>query len=226
MRQKLTAEFVGSAFLALIVVGSGMAAQSLSPRQPGLELLVNAAATGAGLFVLISIFGTISGAHFNPLVTIFQWIHRRIASTQVAPYAVVQTVGCVSGTLLANVMFGHPAIEWSTHHRQSLGHAVSEVVATAGLLVTIELLLRARSDARVPAAVGSYIASAYFFASSTSFANPAITVGRMFTNSFAGISPSSAPAFVGSQILGAAVALLLLRMLSFRASSEGVNVDA
>jgi len=210
--RRLFAEFLGSALLATIVVGSGIAAQNLSPSA-GLELLENALVTGAGLFVLILIFSSVSGAHFNPVVSLVDAVLGTTSWRQVWTYVAAQVAGCVSGAILANIMFASAAVSWSTHHRASGPHLVSEVLATAGLVLVIFSLARNGKHTFTPAAVGAYITAAYFFTSSTSFANPAITVGRMFSNSFAGIAPQSVPGFILAQLVGAAVGLVAVKVL-------------
>ena len=204
--RRLAAEWIGSGLLAAVVIGSGIAAQRLTPHDVGLELLENAAATAAGLYALILMVGPVSGAHFNPVVSFVDAGFGGLSWRTAACYLPAQVGGCISGAVLANVMFSHPAVTISTHHRATGAHFVSEIVATAGLLLVIFALARSGRAATAPAAVGAYIGAAYWFTSSTSFANPAITVGRMFSNSFAGIAPSSVPAFVGAQILGGLVA--------------------
>lgn len=210
--RRLVAEFLGSALLAAIVIGSGIAAQTLSPGNIGLQLFENAAATATGLFAIILMFGPISGAHFNPVVSFvdagfggLQW--------RAAAYAPFQIVGCIAGAVLANVMFSQAAISISTKHRASGPHWVSEVVATVGLILVIFALARSERSQFAPAAVGAYIGAAYFFTSSTSFANPAITVGRMFSDTFAGIAPSSVPSFISAQIVGGLLAFGLVKLL-------------
>ena len=209
--RRVGAEYLGSLLLCGIVVGSGISAQVLSPGAVGLELLENAIATGLGLYFLILIFAPISGAHFNPLVSFLDAAFGGISWSRAWWYLVAQVSGCVSGAVLANVMFSRAAISLSTHHRASFAHGVSEVVATAGLLLVIFLLAGTGRSSYAPAAVGAYITAAYFFTSSTSFANPAIVLGRMLSNTFAGIAPSSAPSFVGAEVLGAVVAYGLVR---------------
>ncbi len=210
--RRLAAEYLGSAFLAAIVVGSGIAAQQLSPGNHGLELLQNAIVTGAGLFAVILIFGALSGAHFNPVVSFVDAAFGGISWRDAAAYLPAQVAGCVTGAIVANVMFSLRTVSISTHHRATGPHLLSEVVATLGLVLVIFALARSGKTAYTPAAVGAYITAAYFFTSSTSFANPAITIGRMFSNTFAGIAPSSAPWFIGAQIVGgiAAVGLIFL----------------
>ncbi|MDE3203729.1 MAG: aquaporin family protein [Acidobacteriota bacterium] len=211
--RRLLAEWLGSAALAALVVGSGIAAQQLTPGDVGLELLYNAAATAAGLFALILMFGPVSGAHFNPVVSFVDAAFGGMKWRDAAAYVPAQVGGCISGAILANVMFSRAAVSISTHHRATGAHFVSEIVATSGLLLVIFALARTGRGATAPAAVGAYIGAAYWFTSSTSFANPAITVGRMFSDSFAGIAPSSAPAFIAAQLLGAAVGYALIRIL-------------
>ena len=204
LTRRLLAESLGSAALTAIVVGSGIAAQRLSPRDVGLELLENAIVTGLGLYVLIVVFARVSGAHFNPVVTLVSAASRGVAWRDVPAYVLAQVLGCVLGAMTANAMFSRALISLSTHHRASGAQLLAEAIATAGLVVVIFALVRTRQQTLVAAAVGCYIAAAYFFTSSTSFANPAITVGRMFSNSFAGIAPASAPAFIIAQLLGGA----------------------
>jgi glycerol uptake facilitator-like aquaporin len=211
--RRLLAEFLGSALLAAVVIGSGIAAQQLSPGNPGLELLQNALVTGAGLFAIILIFGPVSGAHLNPVVSLADAAFGGISWRDAAAYLPVQVAGCVVGAMAANVMFALPTVTISTHHRSSGPHLFSEVIATAGLLLVIFALARSGKSAYTPAAVGAYITAAYFFTSSTSFANPALTVGRMFSNTFAGIAPSSVGPFIGAQVVGAVAAVGLVRIL-------------
>jgi arsenate reductase len=211
--RRLLAEFLGSAMLAAIVIGSGIAAQTLSPGNVGLQLFENAAATATGLFAIILMFGPISGAHFNPVVSFVDAAFGGLKWRDAAAYLPFQTVGCVGGAILANVMFSHAAISISTKHRASGPHWVSEVVATIGLILVIFALARSGRSHLAPAAVGAYIGAAYFFTSSTSFANPAITVGRMFSNTFAGIAPSSVPSFISAQVVGGLLAFGLIRGL-------------
>ncbi len=211
--RRVTAEVLGSALLTAIVIGSGIAAQQLSPTDVGLQLLENTLITGAGLFALISLFGPISGAHFNPVVTLADVYFRGTDWRDLLFYVPSQIVGCISGALLANFIFALPVISWSQHHRINGPHFVSEIVATAGLLLVIFGLNRSGKADITPAGVAAYITAAYFFTSSTSFANPAITIGRMFSNTFAGIAPSSVPGFIGAQLLGLALAVGLVTYL-------------
>jgi glycerol uptake facilitator-like aquaporin len=213
LRRRLLAELLGSLLLAAVVVGSGIAAARLSPGDTGLQLLENSAATATGLFTIILMFGPISGAHFNPVVSLVDAACGGLPRRDLLAYISVQVAGCVAGAVLANAMFAQPAVSIATTHRASPAHLLAEVVATAGLLLVIFSLVRTGRAATAPAAVGAYIGAAYWFTSSTSFANPAITVGRMFSDSFAGIAPASAPAYVVAQLAGAAVGLGLIRTL-------------
>jgi glycerol uptake facilitator-like aquaporin len=211
--RKVIAEFLGSMLLAALVIGSGIAAQRLSPDDVGLQLLENAAATAAGLYAIILMFGPVSGGHFNPVVSLVDATLGGLAWRHVLVYVPAQIAGCVSGAVLANVMFAVDPVSVSTTERATVAHSVSEVVATFGLLLVIFALVRSGRGAQAPAAVGAYIGAAYFFTSSTSFANPAISVGRMFSDTFAGIAPSSVPAFILMQLTGAALAVLAIRAL-------------
>jgi arsenate reductase len=211
--RRLLAELLGSAFLAAIVIGSGIAAQQLSPGNVGLELLENAAATAAGLFAVILMFGPISGAHFNPVVSFVDAAFGGLSWGDALAYLPAQVAGCTLGAVVANLMFSRAAISISTKHRASGAHFLSEVVATLGLLLVIFALTRSGRSRSAPAAVGAYIGAAYWFTSSTSFANPAITVGRMFSDTFAGIAPASVPTFVVAQFLGGVVAFAIIKTL-------------
>jgi glycerol uptake facilitator-like aquaporin len=208
--RRLLAECIGSAFLAMVVIGSGIAAQQLSPGTTGLQLLENAAATAAGLFAVILMFGAVSGGHFNPVVSLVDAAFGGLRWGDAAAYLPAQVAGCVLGAVVANTMFARAALEISTKHRASPAHFLSEVVATLGLLLVVFALARSGRSRLAPAAVGAYIGAAYFFTSSTAFANPAITIGRMFSDTFAGIAPSSAPSFIAAQIVGALVAVGLI----------------
>jgi len=211
--RRALAEFVGSGLLAALVIGSGIAAQRLSPNDTGLQLFENAFATALGLPVLILIFATVSGSHFNPVVSLVDAGLGNRPWRDVALYIPAQIVGCLAGAILANLMFGDPAVTISTTDRLTWPHALSEVVATAGLVVVIFALARTGRLAVIPWAVGAYIGAAYFFTSSSSFANPAITIGRTISDSFAGIAPGDAPAFILAQAIGGLLALLLAPML-------------
>ena len=211
--RRLLAEFLGSAFLAATVIGSGIAAVQLSPGNLGLELLENAIVTGTGLFAIILMFGAVSGAHFNPVVSFVDAAFGGISWRDATAYLPAQVLGCVAGALSANAMFSLAALSISTHHRATGPHLFSEVLATIGLFLVIFGLARTGRSAITPAAVGAYITAAYFFCSSTSFANPAITVGRMFSNTFAGIAPGSVLPFIGAQVIGAGLGIGLIRLL-------------
>ena len=213
LARRLLAELLGSAFLAALVIGSGIAARTLSPGDVGLQLFENAAATAAGLFTIILMFGPVSGGHFNPVVSLADATFGGIRWRDALAYLPVQVAGCILGAITANGMFSLAAISVSTHHRASGAHLFSEVIATSGLLLVIFSLARTRRASTAPAAVGAYIGAAYFFTSSTSFANPAISVGRMFSNTFAGIAPASVPGFIVAQLLGGACAILAIRAL-------------
>ena len=213
LARRLLAEGLGSAFLAALVIGSGIAAQTLSPNDVGLQLLENAAATAAGLFTIILMFGPVSGGHFNPVVSLADASLGGLRWRDALAYIPAQVAGCVLGAITANAMFALAAVSISAHHRATSAHLLSEAVATAGLLLVIFSLARSRRAASAPAAVGAYIGAAYFFTSSASFANPAISVGRMFSDTFAGIAPASVPGFVAAQLLGGACAMLAVRVL-------------
>ncbi len=211
--RRLFAEWLGSAFLAAIVIGSGIAAQQLSPGAVGLELFENAAATAAGLFAIILMFGPVSGGHFNPVVSFVDAAFGGLRWGDAAAYLPAQVAGCISGAVVANLMFSRAAVSISTKHRASGAHFFSEVVATLGLLLVIFALARTGRGRLAASAVGAYIGAGYFFTSSTSFANPAITIGRMFSNTFAGIAPSSVSSFIGAQVVGGLVAIAAIKAL-------------
>jgi glycerol uptake facilitator-like aquaporin len=216
-KRRLLAEFLGTGLLVAVVVGSGITAQTLS-ADVGLELLENALVTAGGLAVLILIFGPISGAHFNPVVSIADWaLGRRdgtgLGGSELLTYVAAQTTGAITGAILADAMFAKPLVSWSHHHRSQPHLLLGEVVATAGLLLVIVALARNGRSNQTPWAVGGYIGAAYFFTSSTSFANPAVSVGRAFTNTFAGIAPISLPGFIAAQLVGGGVGLGLLALL-------------
>ena len=213
MARRLLAELLGTGLLVAVVVGSGIAAQRLSPGDIGLQLLENSTATGAGLVALILAFGSVSGAHFNPVVTLADLLLGGMSSRDGIWYVAVQMVGACAGAMVANLMFDLPAVTVSTHLRSSSGLWLGEVVATFGLLTVILGLTRTGRTSAAPYAVGAYIAAAYWFTSSTTFANPAVTVGRTLTNTFAGIAPSSVPAFVTAQIVGAVLGIGVARLL-------------
>jgi glycerol uptake facilitator-like aquaporin len=211
----LLAEFVGTALLVTVVVGSGIAAAQLSPGDVGIQLLENSIATAFGLGVLILLFGPVSGGHFNPVVSLADWLLGRrtkagLSGGSVVMYTAVQIAGGILGAALANVMFDRAALELATKDRFTTGHLIGEVVATAGLIALIFALARTGRAALSAAAVGAYIGAAYWFTSSTSFANPAVTVGRMFSDTFAGIAPGSVLPFITAQIVGGLIGLALV----------------
>jgi glycerol uptake facilitator-like aquaporin len=216
--RRLVAEFAGTGLLVTAVVGSGIMATTLSPHDVGLQLLENSTATVFALAALILIFGPVSGAHFNPVVSLADWWLGRPTGTglrgaDLGPYLLAQSAGAIGGSILANLMFALPALAFSGKQRAA-GHLwLGEVVATAGLILLIFALARSGRAAVAPAAVGVYIGAAYWFTSSTSFANPAVTIGRAFTDTFAGIAPGSVPGFIGSQLVGLLAAIGLLAVL-------------
>lgn len=231
LSRRLLAEGLGTALLVTVVVGSGIAAQRLSPDDVGIQLLENSTATVFGLGVLILVFGPVSGAHFNPVVSAADWLLGRRTGTglrgrDVAPYSVVQIVGGVAGAVLANVMYDLPAVQTSGNDRATWPILLAEVLATAGLVAVIFALVRSGRANLCAAAVGAYIGAAYWFTSSTSFANPAVTVGRVFSDTFAGIAPSSVAAFVGAQIVGAGLGVLVVRVLYPTSSGGPAEVTA
>jgi arsenate reductase len=211
--RRALAELVGTAFLVAVVVGSGIAAQQLSPGDVGLQLLENAAATAGGLVALILALGPVSGAHFNPVVSLADACFGGLDARELPAYVLAQVAGAVAGSVVANLMFELDAVSWSHHARSGGGLWLGEAVATVGLLVTIFGVVRSGRAGAAPFAVGAYIGGAYFFTSSTSFANPAVTIGRAFTDTFAGIEPSSVPGFVAFQLVGLVVAVAVLRTL-------------
>ncbi|MFI7551581.1 aquaporin [Micromonospora sediminimaris] len=216
--RRLLAEFTGTALLVTAVVGSGIMATDLSPDDVGLQLLQNSIATAFALGVLILMFGPVSGAHFNPVVSAADWLLGRRSGTGLSPrelagYVAAQVTGAVAGSVLANLMFDLSAVSFSGRDRSGGNLWLGEVVATAGLVLLIFALARSGRATVAPAAVGAYIGAAYWFTSSTSFANPAVTVGRAFTDTFAGIAPASVPGFVVAQVVGLAVGVGLLAAL-------------
>jgi glycerol uptake facilitator-like aquaporin len=216
--RRAVAELIGTGLLVTVVIGSGIAAAELSPGDTGLQLLENAFATALGLAVLILMLGPVSGAHFNPVVSAVDWwLGQRngwgLAPQELAVYIPAQIAGAIAGAVLANLIYGEAAVSWSTTQR-SAGHLwIGETVATAGLIVLIFSLARSGRAAVAPAAVGAYIGSAYWFTSSTSFANPAVTIGRAFSDTFAGIAPGSVAGFVVFQVFGAIVGAGLVVLL-------------
>ena len=218
LARRLTAELLGTALLVTVVVGSGIAAERLSPHDVGLQLLENSTATAFGLTVLILLFGPVSGAHLNPVVSAADWLLGRrhgsgLSAGEVGAYAVAQVVGAVAGAELANLMYQVPIDELSTKDRTGGPLWLGEVVATLGLVALIFALARTGRGLLAAPAVGAYIGAAYWFTSSTSFANPAVTVGRVFSDTFAGIAPSSVPGFVLAQLVGGLIAVALVGWL-------------
>jgi arsenate reductase len=222
--QQALAEFLGSAGLVTIVIGSGIAAQRLSPGDVGLELLENALVTGAGLAALILAFGPASGAHFNPVITLADRALGGATNRQVIAYLPAQLAGGVVGAVLANWMFDLAAVTVSTHHRSSGGLWLSESLATFGLVVLVFGLARSGRAGAAPFAVAAYITAAYWWSSSTSFANPMIDVARMLSNTFAGIAPSSVPMFIVMQLIGGAAAVGVVHVLYPTVSAAAANV--
>lgn len=212
LTRRLAAEAMGTAFLIIAVIGSGIMAQRLSPDDVGLQLLENAAATGGALIGLILMFAAVSGAHFNPVVTITDRLLGTVSTGDAAGYIAAQIVGGCVGAVIANVMFELPAINVSANVRSSPALWLSEVVATVGLLLVIQGCVRTGRANVVPFAVGAWIAGAYWFTSSTSFANPAVTIARSLSDTFAGIAPSSVPMFILMQVIGMIVAVGLIRL--------------
>ncbi|MBW3615623.1 MAG: aquaporin family protein [Actinobacteria bacterium] len=225
---RLFAEFLGTALLVAVVVGSGIAAERLSPRDVGLQLLENAIATSAALVALILALGPVSGAHLNPVVTMATRVLGGMTTSDAGRYVAAQLGGGALGAVLGNLMFSEPAIELSTKSRSGGGLWLAEAVATFGLLLVIFGVVRSGRTTAAPFAVGAYIGAAYFFTASTSFANPALTLARTLTDTFAGIEPSSAPAFVAFQLVGAAVAVAAVRLLypSIAAAASEVVLPA
>ena len=225
LANRVAAELVGTAALVAVVVGSGIQATELT-RDVGLQLLANSLATVFGLGVLILLLGPVSGAHFNPVVTLAEWWTGRkdpkgLGAREVAAYIPAQIAGAIGGAILADAMFGKALVQWSTHDR-SAGHLLlGEVVATAGLILLTFGLARTGHLRHAPVAVASYIGAAYWFTSSTSFANPAVSIGRAFTDTFAGIAPSSLPGFIGMQLIGGAAGLALVALIfTYRAGRK------
>ncbi|MBC3875826.1 aquaporin [Undibacterium flavidum] len=219
LRKRLVAEFLGTAFLLAVVVGSGIMAQTLSAGNAAVALLANALATGAGLIALILMFGNLSGAHFNPVVTLSEAWQKNLPAQLALPYIAVQIVGAFAGVAAAHGMFDLPVFFASTHARTGLSQWWSEFIATFGLIAVIISTSRTR-PATTPFAVAAYITAAYWFTSSTSFANPAVSLARAMTDTFAGIRPIDAPGFIAMQLLGAACATVLFNWLYPKSSSH------
>ena len=211
--RRTIAEIFGTATLLLVVIGSGVMATNLS-KDVGVQLTINSAATGLILYILITLLGPISGAHFNPVVTAIQLYKKNMTESLAAAYLVAQLVGAVIGVALANFIFNLPIIEISQKDRTGAELFVSEILATAGLVFIIFTAIAQKSEAKIPVLVGAYISAAYFFTSSTSFANPAVTVARTLSDTFAGIAPSSVAPFIAAQILGAVLGLALTKFIN------------
>ena len=211
--RKTIAEAVGTATLLLVVIGSGVMATNLS-KDIGVQLTINSAATGLILYILITLLGPISGAHFNPVVTAIQLFKKNITASLAAAYLAAQLFGAVIGVALANFIFNLPIIEISQKDRTGAELFVSEILATAGLVFIIFTAIAQKSEAKIPVLVGAYISAAYFFTSSTSFANPAVTVARTLSDSFAGIAPGSVLPFIAAQIIGATLGLVLTTFIN------------
>ncbi len=224
--RRLLAEFLGSLFLAAVVVGSGIAAQQLSPTDVGIQLTENAVATAGGLFALIVMFAPLSGAHFNPVVSLVDAAFGGRSWRDALTYIPAQVLGCTLGAILANLMFARPPVTLSTTDRMTGAHFLAEIVATAGLVLVIFVLARSGRGQFAPAAVAVYIGAAYFFTSSTSFANPAITIGRMVTDTFAGIAPGSVPGYLAAQLLGGLLGYVVVRLLHPSAAAPLVPAAA
>jgi len=214
--RKLLAEALGTALLLAVVIGSGIMAERLAGGNAAIALLANTLATVGGLYILIEVFGPVSGAHFNPAVSMVMAARGAMPRAQLAPYVVAQLVGAMLGAWLAHAMFDAAILQWSTKLRSGTGQWIAEAVATAGLLLVI---LRAPA-ARVAAMVACYIGAAYWFTASTSFANPAAAFGRMFSDSFAGIAPSSVPGFVAAELVGAAIGVAIHAALGVTGGGE------
>lgn len=220
--RKTITEAVGTATLLLVVIGSGVMATNLS-KDVGVQLTINSAATGLILYILITLLGPISGAHFNPVVTAIQLYKKNITTSLAAAYFVAQLIGAVIGVALANFIFNLPVIEISQKDRTGAELFVSEILATAGLVFIIFTAIAQKSEAKIPTLVGAYISAAYFFTSSTSFANPAVTVARTLSDTFAGIAPSSVLPFIVAQIIGGALGLALTTFVNSQKKNRDVN---
>lgn len=212
MRRKLAAEFLGTLMLVTVVVGSGIMGTNLSP-DAGVALIINQISTSLALVLLILILGSVSGAHFNPAVSMFELLAKNLDFRHFLAYTIMQILGAVSGAVLANIMYGLAAIQTSTKDRVSIGNGIGEVIATAGLITVIGVLVNRGQTTYIPAAVAAWIGSAYFFTSSTAFANPAVTFGRSFTDTFAGIAPNSILFFISAQLIGLFLGMLIVNTL-------------
>lgn len=224
LARRATAEALGTAFLLAAIVGSGIAASRLSSGDPGLQLLENALATGAALAAIIAALRPVSGAHLNPVVTLVERSLGGISSRVAAVYCAAQVVGAVGGVVVANLMFDLDAVAWSTRERGGIGQGVGEMVAVLGLLLIVFGTARTKRSSIAPFAVGAYIGAAYFFTSSTGFANPAVTLARTLTDTFAGIEPASAPLYLGAQLLAAALAVPVIKLLYPHVADAGTGL--
>jgi glycerol uptake facilitator-like aquaporin len=223
--RRALAEFVGTAFLVAAIIGSGIAASNLSPNDHGLELFENAVVTAAALIAIILAVGPVSGAHLNPVITLSDWILGGVRRGEAAVYVGAQVLGGMLGAIVANLMFDLPAVEISQAQRSGSGLLLGEVVATLGLVLVVFGVVRSRRAGIAAFAVGAYIGAAYFFTSSTSFANPAVTLARTLSNTFAGIAPSSVPAFIVAQLVGGLiVGLLVVRILYPNAATSAYDL--
>jgi glycerol uptake facilitator-like aquaporin len=211
--RRILAEVIGTATLLLVVIGSGVMATNLS-KDVGVQLTINSAATGLSLYILITLLGPVSGAHFNPVVTVIQLFKKNITPSLAAAYLAAQLVGAVIGVALANFIFKLPIIEISQKDRTGADLFVSEILATAGLVFVIFTAIAQKSEAKIPVLVGAYISAAYFFTSSTSFANPAVTIARTLSDSFAGIAPASVLPFIAAQVIGAIAGIALTKLIT------------
>jgi glycerol uptake facilitator-like aquaporin len=211
--RRIFAEAIGTATLLLVVIGSGVMATNLS-KDVGVQLTINSAATGLILYILITLLGPISGAHFNPVVTVIQLFKKNITASLAAAYLIAQLIGAVIGVALANFIFKLPIIEISQKDRTGADLFVSEILATAGLVFIIFTAITQKSEAKIPILVGAYISAAYFFTSSTSFANPAVTIARTLSDSFAGIAPASVLPFIAAQVIGAIAGIGLTKFIN------------
>jgi glycerol uptake facilitator-like aquaporin len=225
LMRRLLAEALGTMFLLIAVVGSGIMAVRLAGGNDGIALLANSIATGGALIALIGTFAAISGAHFNPAVTLFEYAQGRICRRHALAYVPVQIASAIAGVVIAHAMFALPLVQASTHARDTAGEFVGEIVATLGLLLTIWGVARTRAEA-VPYAVAAYITGAYWFTSSTSFANPAVTIARSFTDTFAGIAPASVPQFLAAQLIAVAIALAAAALLAEPAKRDELRPSA
>lgn len=212
LSQKIISEFLGTAGLLIVVVGSGIMGETLSPGNPAIALLANSLATGAGLYALIQTFSHFSGAHFNPVVSLIEFLRKQISSKDLIWHVLSQILGAICGVFITHLMFGQSLFQLSTHDRSDFRFFISEIIATFGLIIVI-LLSSIRNNESTPSSVSLYIISAYWCTSSTSFANPAVTLARSLTNTFSGIVWTSTPAFIFAQIVGAALAFLFSRFL-------------